>query len=80
MTLGILQGQNIEFEAIKFSSRAHGLFVHPKPSYTPLDMEFLTYKKDMLSISRFVIPLPPMLGLIILSLIRENFNSKLALL
>ena len=62
MTLRILQGQNIEFEAINFSSMAHGLFVCPKPSYKPLHMELFTYKKDMVSISRFLIPLPPKLG------------------
>ena len=69
MTLGTFQGQNIEFEAINVSSRDHGLFVHPMPSYKPLHMELLTYKKDTMYISRFVIPLPPKLGSIIPSLL-----------
>ena len=72
MTLDTIQGQNIEFEAITFSSRDHGIFVVPKSSYKPLHMELLAYKKDMVSISRFVIPLPPKLGSTIPSLLNPS--------
>ena len=68
MTLDTDQGQIIDFEAIKFSSRTHGLCVDPNPSYKPLCMELLTYKKDIVSISIFVIPLSNKLGSIIPSL------------
>ena len=68
MTLDTVQDQNIEFESMKVSSRTHGLCVVPKPPLNPLHMELLAYKKDMVSISIFVIPLPPKLGSTIPSL------------
>ena len=68
MTLNIVQGQHIEFEVITFSSKTRGLCVGPNPSYTPFRIKLLAYKKDMVSISIFVMPLPPKLGLIIPSL------------
>ena len=68
MTLDIDQVQIIEFESITFSSRTHGLCVDPKPSSNPLRMELLAYKKDIVSISIFVITLPTNLGSTIPSL------------
>ena len=68
MTLDIKTVQIIEFEAITFSSRTHGPCVDPKPSYKPLCMELLAYKKDIVSISIFVISLPTKLGSTIPSL------------
>ena len=68
MTLDIDQGQIIEFEAITFSSRTHGLCVDPKASYKPLRMELLASKIDTMSISICVIPLPTKLGSTIPSL------------
>ena len=83
-TLDRDQGQIIEFEAIIFSSGPHGPCVDPKPSSNPLRMELLAYKKDIVSISIFVIPLPTKLGSTIPSLhgpsnipIARNIPSKM---
>ena len=62
MTLDTDQRQIIDFEALTFSSRNHGLCVDPKPSYKPLCMELLAYIKDMMSISRSMIYISPKLG------------------